>query len=219
MRYVTLRLSPSRGEGFHPLGRRLSEEPSIRREAIHHVELLDDGTVLLLAEGSGDRDRYEEIMSSSPSVIDYMASGTDRWMAVSHLDTSEAVRQVMEWQRDAEVVIETPMLFQSDGSQRMTLLGDQRAFKRLFERATALESFSFEVVESGEYEPSAERFMRSLTARQQEILTTAVDLGYYRAPRQATHEDIAAAVDLAPSTVGDHLRKIEERVFESMTPS
>lgn len=219
MRYVTLRLSPAEGQGFHPLGKRLFEEPSIQREAIHHVELLDDGTVLLFAEAVGDRDRYEEIMSSSPSVVEYMASGTERWMAVSRLDSSEAVRQVLEWKRDAEVVIETPMLFQPDGSQRMTVIGDQRAFERLFQRGTALESFTFDVVESGEYDPGTERFVRSLTARQQEVLTAAVDLGYYRAPRRATHEDVAATVGLAPSTVGDHLRKIEERVFTSMMPT
>ncbi|WP_152041058.1 helix-turn-helix domain-containing protein [Salinigranum salinum] len=219
MRYVTLRLSPSEGEGFHPLGKRLFEEPSIRREAVHHVELLDDGTVLLLAAAVGDRERYEEIMSSSPSVVEYMASGTERWMAVSRLESSEAVRQVLEWKRDAGVVIETPMLFQPDGSQRMTVIGDEQALEHLFQQGTTMESFRFEVVESGEYDPGTERFLRSLTARQQEILSTAVDLGYYRAPRRATHEDIAAALDLAPSTVGDHLRKIEERVFTSMLPT
>jgi hypothetical protein len=216
MRYVTLQLSPAEGRGFHPLGERLCEEPSIQREAVHHVELLDDGTVLLLAEAVGDRERYEEIMSSSPSVVEYMASGTERWMAVSRLESSASVRQVLEWKREAEVVVETPMLFQPDGSQRMTVIGDQQAFERLFREGSALESFTFDVVEAGEYDPGTERFLRSLTARQQEVLSTAVDLGYYRAPRQATHEDIAAAVDLSPSTVGAHLRKIEERVFTSM---
>lgn len=218
MRYVTLRLSPAEGRGYHPLGRRLREEPSIQREAVHHVELLDDGTVLLFAEAVGDRERYEEIMSSSPSVVEYMASGTERWMAVSRFDSSEAVRQVLEWKRENEVVIETPILFQPDGSQRMTFLGDRQAFERLFRQGAALDSFTFDVVETGEYDPDTGRFLRALTARQQEVLTTAVELGYYRAPRQATHEDVAAALDLSPSTAGDHLRKIEERVFTSMMP-
>lgn len=75
MRYLTARLIPRDGSVFHPLGNKLGEESSIRREAIHHAEHLDDGTVLLLAEASGDRDRYEEIMAASPSVDEFLVAG------------------------------------------------------------------------------------------------------------------------------------------------
>lgn len=213
MRYLTVRIVPTDGEGFHPLGKRLTEESSIQREAIHHVELLDDGTVLMLAEGSGDRECYEEIMASSSFVHEYMVSGDERWMAVSRFDPTETVRRVLEWRRQADVVIETPILFRADGSQRITVLGDEAAFQHLYQQATSLESFAFEVVETGEYDPDTARFTRSLTPRQQEVLAAAVDVGYYRAPREATQKDVAVTVGLSPSTVGDHLRKIEERVF------
>jgi predicted DNA binding protein len=213
MRYLTVRLSAADGTGFHPLGERLTEAPSLRREAIHHVELLEDGTVLTLAEGSGDRGRYEEIMSSSSAVREYMVSGGERWMAVSRFDPTEPVRRILEWRRRADVVVETPIPFEADGSQRVTLLGREAAFGDTFEAATAAESVSVEVVATGEYDPDAERFARALTTRQEEVLAAAVDVGYYRAPREATHEDVAEAVGLSPSTVGDHLRRIEERVF------
>ncbi|MBX0326014.1 helix-turn-helix domain-containing protein [Halomicroarcula sp. F13] len=216
MRYLTVSLRPTDGEGFHPLGKRLTAEASIQREAIHHVELIDDGTMLMLAEGSGDRERYEDIMASSSFVHEYMVSGEERWMAVSRFDPTEPVRRVMEWRRQADVVVETPILFRADGSQRITVIGDEAAFKDMYQEAMSLDSFAFEVVETGEYDPNTERFTRSLTPRQQEVLAAAVDVGYYRAPREATHEDVAAAVGLAPSTVGDHLRKIEERVFETI---
>ncbi len=216
MRYLTVRLAPTEVAGFHPLGKRLTDEPSVQRDAIHHVELLDDGTVLTLAEGSGDRERYEEIMSSSSFVHEYMLSGDDRWMAVSRFDPNEVVRQVLEWQQEADVVVETPIPFLADGSQRVTLLGDQASFRELYQQSMSTESFTFEIEETGEYNPATARFMRVLTARQQEVLTAAIDVGYYKAPREATHEDVADAVGLAPSTVGDHLRKIEQRVFETI---
>ncbi|WP_444542726.1 helix-turn-helix domain-containing protein [Halomicrobium urmianum] len=38
-------------------------------------------------------------------------------------------------------------------------------------------------------------------------------MGYYRNPREATHEDVAERVGTTASTVGEHLRKIESRVF------
>lgn len=216
MRYMTVHLQPASGEGFHPLGEQLSAVPSIQRKAIHHIELLDDGSVLLLAEGSGDRESYEAIMDSDPSVEEYMLSGDERWMAVSRFEPNEAVRWILEWQSQTDVVVEIPIHFGSGGSQRITLIGDDRSFKQLYEEAKTMSSLSLELVETGEYDPSVDRLTRSLTQRQQEILQAAVEIGYYRAPREATQADIAELVGLSSSTVGDHLRKIEHRVFESI---
>jgi len=217
MRYLTVQLVPREGAGFHPLGERLTTEPALQREAVHHFELLDDGTLLLLAEGSGDRDRYEEIMASEPTVRNYMVSGEERWMAVSQFEVNGAVREILEWQRREEIVVEMPLQFQRDGSQQMTLIGDDESFRALYEEATALDVFDIEIVETGEYSPDTDRLARTLTTRQQEIMQAAVDLGYYREPREATHEDVAAALDLSPSAVGKHLRRIEERVFDALT--
>nr|WP_321576103.1 hypothetical protein [Halosolutus gelatinilyticus] len=83
MRYLTARLIPSEEGVFHPLGSELREEPSVRREAIHHAEHLDDGTVVLLAEASGNRHRYEEIMAASSHVDDFLVAGEERWMSVN----------------------------------------------------------------------------------------------------------------------------------------
>jgi predicted DNA binding protein len=48
------------------------------------------------------------------------------------------------------------------------------------------------------------------------VLEVAVAEGYYHNPREATHEDIANVVGIAPTTVGDHLREIEMNVFEML---
>ncbi|MDS0282632.1 helix-turn-helix domain-containing protein [Haloarcula onubensis] len=215
MRYLTVRLVPTESGGFHPLGQQLSAESAVRREAIHHVELLDDGTVLTLAEGSGDRERYETIMAASPSVHRYMLSGEERWMAVSQFEPTEPVRRILAWQRRADVVVETPIRFGDGGSQTVTFLGDDSAFRAIFDAAETA-AFDLEVVQTGEYDPDARWFTRSLTNRQADVLAAAVDVGYYRAPREATQEDVAEAVGLAPSTVGTHLRKIEAKVFEAL---
>lgn len=216
MRYMTVRLVPTDGGGFHPLGKQLSAEPAIERKAIHHVERLDDATVLTLAEGSGDRERYEEMMSVSTSVHAYMVSGDERWMAVSQFEPTPPIRRILEWQEQADIVVEMPILFGTGGSQRVTFVGDESVFRAIFNEADVVASIAFEVVETGEYDPDVQRFARALTRRQEEVLAAAVDVGYYRAPREATHEDVAEAIGLAPSTVGDHLRKIEQNVFEAI---
>ena len=57
-----------------------------------------------------------------------------------------------------------------------------------------------------------------LTDRQREILAAAVEVGYYEVPRQASHEDIADHLGIAPATVGEHLRKIESTVLKEIIP-
>ncbi|MFB9806579.1 helix-turn-helix domain-containing protein [Haladaptatus pallidirubidus] len=58
--------------------------------------------------------------------------------------------------------------------------------------------------------------MALLTDRQREVMDVALDLGYYDVPRQATHRDIADRMGLSVGTVGEHLQKIESRVFKGI---
>lgn len=216
MRYLTVRLEPTDGGAFHPVGKRLAEDPSVRREAIHHVELLADGTVLTLAEGSGDRDRYEELMADSPHVDDVLVSGDDRWLATSQFTARGPVRRLLAWRRESDLVVETPIQVNDDGSMRITYLGGEDEFRELYERTGDASDLAVEVVETGAYDPGVDDFVRGLTTRQQEVLRAAVDVGYYDEPRSATQDDVAEAVGIAPTTAGTHLRRIESRVFGAL---
>ncbi|WP_232701441.1 helix-turn-helix domain-containing protein [Halobacterium wangiae] len=216
MRYLTALVRPDSGDRFHPLGEDLAAESGIEREAIHHVELLADGAVLLFAEGSGDPDRYEAVMRESPYVRDFMVAGDERWMAVSQFESTDATRRMLEVQRSTDVVIETPIHVNDDGSIRVTYVGSEADLRRLFRDAPADAGVTIEVVGTGEYDPDEGRLTRLLTDRQREVLEAAVTVGYYGAPRQATLDDVADAVGIAPATAGEHLRKVEERVFDAL---
>ncbi|MFC4407234.1 helix-turn-helix domain-containing protein [Haloarchaeobius iranensis] len=213
MRYLTLLVKADGGSALHPLGSELSDDPSIERRAIHHVELLADGTVLLLAEASGSQDRYREIMADSPYVVDYLTAGDDRWLAVSQFEPTETVRRALELQRESLLVVDTPIRFTSADHLEVTYLGTDETFRELSDYVDELDSMAVEILQMGEYEAEESSFSRLLTARQEEILEVAVELGYYSEPREASLEDIGAVVDIAPGTVGEHLRKVEERVF------
>lgn len=54
---------------------------------------------------------------------------------------------------------------------------------------------------------------RLLTDRQQEVLSTAVEAGYYRAPRDATLGDVADALDVANATCSDILHRAEGHII------
>jgi predicted DNA binding protein len=213
MRYLTVLVRPDEGGAFHPLGEELTDEPSIDRRAIHRIELLDDDTVLLFAEASGSKERYERIMEESPHVISYLTAGEDRWLAVSQFEPTEGVRRALELQRESRLVIDTPIRFTSDDHLEITYLGTDETFGTLSEYAEEMEGFSFEVLGMGDYEAEGSSFSRVITARQEEVLEAAVDLGYYSEPRRASLEDVGEAVEISPGTVGEHLRKVEERVF------
>lgn len=216
MRYLTVVVKPDGGKAFHPLGRELADEPSINRRAIHHLELLDDDTVLLFAEASGSKERYKEIMEESPHVISYLTAGDNRWMAVSQFEPTEAVRRSLELQRESLLIVETPIQITSDNHLKITYLGTDETFSKLYEYADKMEQLSFDILKMGDYDAEKSSFNRMITSRQEEVLETAVDLGYYRDPRQASLEEIGEAVGISPGTVGEHLRKAEERVFTEL---
>lgn len=216
MRYLTVRAEATGATSLHPLGEALREATGFSREAIHHAELLDDDTVLMLAEGSGDQARYVEIMRASPHVRDFLVSGTDRWMAVSQFELSPATEELLGRADRPGVVVETPIRINADGSLRITYLGDEPDLQGLFGSLTDEAPFEVEVLETGSYAPDQHALTRLFTERQREVLEAAVDVGYYREPRRATHDDVAERVGLAPTTVGEHLRKIEHRVFAAI---
>ncbi|MFD1643983.1 helix-turn-helix domain-containing protein [Halohasta litorea] len=216
MRYLTVLVKPNEDGTFHPLGEELSADPSIKRRAIHYVELLADETVLLFAEASGSQERYKQIMEDSPHVISYLTAGEDRWMAVSQFDATEAVRQALELQRKSILAIDTPIRFTSEDHLKVTYLGSDEIFKQLYETLQGVDYAEFEIHETGDYDSIGPSYSNIITSRQEEMLEAAVDLGYYSEPRQGSLEDIAEVVGIAPGTVGEHLRKVEERVFSEM---
>jgi len=56
-----------------------------------------------------------------------------------------------------------------------------------------------------------------LTERQQEVLESAIDAGYYDSPRQITQEALAESLGMAKSTCSETLHRAEERVVKRFT--
>jgi len=212
VRYATIRVAPTEGAGDHPLGARLAEVEGVERERVHRIELLGDGTGLLLAAASGDRDRYERVLADSEFVHDYAVTGAEgEWYAYVHFEPNERVRETLAAFRDSELMIEMPIEALPDGAREITFVGDEDAFADAV--PLAADDYEVELLETGERPPRADDLFACLTERQRTVLDAALELGYYENPRQATHEDVAAELGVAPSTVGEHLRKIESRVF------
>jgi DNA-binding CsgD family transcriptional regulator len=56
----------------------------------------------------------------------------------------------------------------------------------------------------------------SLTDRQQEVIQTAFDMGYYDVPRAASTETVADEIGLDGSTVAEHLQRAERNLLSQL---
>jgi hypothetical protein len=211
MRYVTVRATPAEGEAFHPLGAAVADEPAVTTGPIHQLELIDGDTGVSLSEIRSGVDRYSEILAASPYVIEYTTTGSDRGFAYTHFEVDDLTRRLLRYRRSSDLIVEMPIESEPDGATVVTLVGEADAFAGAFDPIPA--EVSVEVVETGEYDPGVRQLFGRLTARQREVLETAVRAGYYEDPRGATQDELAEALGVSAATVGEHLRKIESRVF------
>ncbi|WP_336325529.1 helix-turn-helix domain-containing protein [Halovenus sp. HT40] len=231
MRYAEVRLDPG-PEGFHPADRKLTDSDHIQRIAIHHVNQLDDGTVVLLYELQGIRSRAREVLDANDDVLAYsiapgaepdsargQSNGLPRRQTLHtyiHIDPNETLVSVFQLPQEYSLVIETPIECLPGGGITVLVMGDQQTITNAV--GVLPDRIETELLATGEYHPTERTLYSQLTPRQQEILATAVEAGYYNVPKAVTHEGLADRLDLAPVTVGEHLRKIEARVFAEIVP-
>lgn len=232
MRYAEVSLHPG-PEGFHPADRKLVDSGAIQRTAIHHVNKLDDGTVVVLYELQGRQSAVDAVLSSDQDVLDFSVSpqssadttrghsnGADCQQSLYthiHITPPETMLSVFQLPQEYSLVIDTPIECLSTGGITVRVIGDQSTITDAV--GSLPEQVETELLATGEYQPRARTLYSQLTSRQQDILRAAVDAGYYSVPRETTHEELATELDIAPVTVGEHLRKIEARVLGELVPS
>ena len=216
MRYATV-ITYHDEESFHPIAGKLADDPAIHRKAIHSIKLVDDGTIALLGEVEGDLDRYRELVEESPEVITYTISGDESGYVYSQVEASEQTREVLQRSEAGEFIIQMPIEYTADGGRKFTVVGTEES---LLELSSMLDvgDAEMELVSTGPYVPNTAGVFADLTDRQQEVLTVALDMGYYETPRDATLSDIATTLDVDHGTVGRHIRTIESKVFRKYVP-
>ncbi|WP_264556507.1 helix-turn-helix domain-containing protein [Halocatena marina] len=212
MRYVTVVAYPDE-KGINQLDRRINEL-GLEYRAIHRMELLDDDTVAMFAEGRGDIEGLRQILSESSGVHEFSITGDDDgFFSYSHYVADDLTRMLMEDRRKSSYLIDMPVEY-TDGGLRVTYIGTEAAFTTALSEQP--EGVRIKIERTGPYTPGSRHVVSQLTERQREVLRAAIDLGYYEEPRKTTHDEIAAAIGLSETTVGEHLRKIEATVFSSL---
>lgn len=213
MRYVRLTLVPEDGT-FHPVEEVLTDAGPIERVKLLHVRLQADDSVVGLYNGVGDRNSLAATLDARDEVLDHDVFGMDDAIyAYVHLEPGQPVVDLLSIVEEYRLILETPMEFTGDGLT-LTVLGESGIERAAIQSIP--DEIDVEIHRLGEYTPEAEGLLEVLTDRQLEVLEMAIQVGYYDVPRGATHDEVAAALDCAPSTASEHLRRVESRIMTSL---
>lgn len=109
----------------------------------------------------------------------------------------------------SETAVSEPEVTPTEAGIDITVVGKQEA---LSDRVSDYEDVAKVGLRSlGTYEGPNEA-LDALTERQREVLEVARDLGYFEVPRAVTTEEMAAELEVSPSTVREHLQRAQRNV-------
>ncbi|GAA0254355.1 helix-turn-helix domain-containing protein [Haladaptatus pallidirubidus] len=164
----------------------------------------------MLFQFRDDLDYARTVFDASSDVIHYNIPEQGNGLVYLHCEMNESLGGILSAVQQSEIIMAMPIEFLDDDCLRVTFIGEHESLHRILDKSAEFADIEIERV--NEY-GSEDRLSSVLTDRQQEILTAAVERGYYEVPRQATIGDIADAMELSQATVGEHLQKIESRVL------
>jgi predicted DNA binding protein len=113
----------------------------------------------------------------------------------------------------AGLIVRKPIIYR-DGTMSARVVGDAEPLQRALDAAP--DGVEVQIDEISQLQGHASDPVVQLSDRQREAVAVALELGYYNQPRGATHEDVAAELNCAPSTVSDHLQKAEATIVRGV---
>jgi predicted DNA binding protein len=214
MRAVELHLIPE-NNAFPGIDEAIRDLDGIQRETMMNFEWHSDETYTLVYRLSGDAtEELDDLLDSHDQVRSYdVMTEDDRIYVFVHLTARETLSQLLEIAETHQLLLETPFQFTQHGV-RVTVAGEESELQTAYSKG--MDAMEIEVESTGVYQPDEPDFVEQMTDRQYEALVTAFDLGYYETPRTVSFEEVADALDCAPSTANELLRRAEAALVSSM---
>jgi len=136
--------------------------------------------------------------------LELLQAGADRVMV--QFETTQPL--LLFSAKESRMPIELPVDI-VDGSTTLELTASR---DKLSELGRQLENFGLEY--DVEYVSPRAESDRLLTDRQRELLSTAIEMGYYDTPRESSMTDLAEELGIAKSTCSETLHRAEEKVVK-----
>ncbi|WP_248515776.1 helix-turn-helix domain-containing protein [Salinarchaeum laminariae] len=136
--------------------------------------------------------------------LELLQAGEDR--AMVQFETTQPL--LLFSARESRMPIELPVDI-VDGTTTLELTASR---DRLSELGRQFDAFGLEF--DVEYVSPRAESERLLTDRQRELITTAIEMGYYDTPRESSMTELADALDIAKSTCSETLHRAEEKVIK-----
>lgn len=216
MKHVRLTLTADGREAeIHPMYDLLANGAPVERATALQWNWTGD-RLGILHHVTGDIDAFEAAVRDIEQVIDYELepAGTDAFYAYLHDEMTAASAQLFEPASYGGLVVVPPMVYRENGEVAMSAFGPADVIQAAIEAVP--DPVEAEVRAVGGLTGLAQLTESHLSGRQRAALAAGLELGYYAVPRDATQADVADALDCAPSTAAEHLRKAEARLVESV---
>ncbi|MEY7850005.1 helix-turn-helix domain-containing protein [Natrarchaeobius sp. A-rgal3] len=215
MKYVRLTLDAGGREAdIHPMYDVLVNAPYVDRAIAMHWSFVGD-ELGMMHYVEGDRVAFRDALERIPEVFDYALTPDDGGSFYAYVrdSTTEPLRELFGATQRCPAVALPPLEY-ADGTVSYAVFGPAEEIQRTLERFPTQIDVTVSAVGglsalSGVIEPT-------VTDRQREALETALAIGYYDVPREASHEDVAEAIGCAPSTAAEHLRRGEANALRAL---
>lgn len=164
-------------------------------------------------EVEGNREAVEGALGALAEVVsvETAPAGENAFYQLVTLDGERhaIIQRVFDWVTSDGLIVRKPIVYR-DGAVHAQFVGSAGAIQQVVDGLPAFVDIAVHEIGGGGFAPG--NLLEALSSRQREAIVAATAAGYYDDPKQATHEDIAAALGCAPSTASEHLRKAESKL-------
>lgn len=216
MKHVRMTLDAGGREAeIHPMYGLLANAAYVERAKTTHWNFSGE-EIGIMHYVEGDQDAFEADIEALSAVHDYELTPAEEGSFYAYLmcETTESARRLFATLTRGRLVAIPPMEYAPDGTVSLSLVGSAAEIQAAIDGVPDI--VNVEITEIGGLENASESVESLLSDRQREAAVSALELGYYDIPREASHEDVAEAIGCAPSTAAEHLRKAEAKVLRSV---
>ena len=191
---------------------------AMTRAELHAWNLSRDDVQFALFYIDGDLDAYRDRIDDVEPIEWYDLSPVDETGFYSYVcqTYTESDTAFLRAFAELSLVVLPPLVYDADGWLDVTIVGRNEALTDLIDALEERADIGVDVRKVGTYDRRLKTVTESLTDRQFEAIETAVEVGYYAAPRQASLTVVARDLGVANSTASELLRRAESRLMSRL---